>query len=277
MVTNSARAVGDRGRRRDRVGSQRRHAVVPAGNDLILATMTEQLGACGLCCISCSSRRSCSAGLRRGARAHRRARVAAGGVRSVLVQWIVIQAGVRPDAATGIAVPSQSAGRSSMVAFFVLCDRRAVLDRRASLRTPRARRVARRRARLRGRDGGDRRARDRDRHFAEDGRHETASRGIITRLADGVIESPEPAARRDRGAHPARTIADRHGSPLAISECAPVVSTGSAMGTLLGVHPTTVPTPRSSARSTTGCGYPSAPTGYRNSIRCGRRGVASRI
>jgi cell division protein FtsW (lipid II flippase) len=249
--------------------------IVPAGKtDLILATMTEQLGARGLVLYQLLVASIVFGGLYVAARSRTAERVLlAGGVAIlVLVQWIVIQAGTFGQMPlTGIVVPFLSAGRSSMVAFFVMVALvvRLSVDARARERTAELEELH---AGVRGFS------------FAAAvvvvlavatgisaaviGRHDTAARGIVTRLADGVIVNRQNprlvaiASRIRRG-----TIADRNGSPLAISEGARrSYPLGSAMGTLLGVHPTTVLLPAWALERTLDHrlrGYPERPDGLR--------------
>ncbi|MBA3396779.1 MAG: FtsW/RodA/SpoVE family cell cycle protein [Deltaproteobacteria bacterium] len=224
--------------------------VLPAGKtDLMLATMTEQLGVLGLLayqlllaaivlgCLRVASQ----------ARTAERSLIAGGVAILVLVQWIVIQAGTLGQLPlTGIVVPFLSSGRSSMVVFLAIV---AMVVRLAADGPPREPSV----------ELGELHAGVRGMTVvvavavalavlagiaaAIVGRHATSARGIVTRLGDGVLvqrHNPRLLAlitKIQRG-----TIADRNGAPLATSTSPTARSypLGAGLGTLLGVHPTRV-------------------------------------
>lgn len=223
--------------------------IVPAGKtDLVLATMTEQLGARGLVAYQLLLASIIFGALYVAARSRTAARVLiAGGVAIlVLVQWAVIQAGTLGHLPlTGIVVPFLSAGRSSMVVFvaMVAVVVRLSVDARARERS----------AELDELHGGVRGTAIAAAIVvgamiatgiaaAVAGRHTTSARSIVARLADGTIANRRNprlvaiAAQIRRG-----TIADRSGAPIASSDArARTYPLGAAMGTLLGVHPTAV-------------------------------------
>ncbi len=224
--------------------------ILPAGKtDLMLATMTEQLGVAGLItyqlllaaivfgCLWVASQ----------ARTAERSLIAGGGAILVLVQWIVIQAGTLGQLPlTGIVVPFLSAGRSSMVVFLAVI---AIVARMAADGRPREQsaELTELHTGVRGMAAVAASAVGlaivAGWLAAVVGRHETSARGIVTRLGDGlVVQRQNPrllamVARIRRG-----TLADRNNAPLAISVDAAVrkYPLGAGMGTLLGVHPTRV-------------------------------------
>lgn len=227
--------------------------LLPAGKtDLMLATLTEQLGAVGLLvyqllivavvfgCLWVAAR----------ARTAERTLIAGGIALLVLAQWIVIQAGTLGQLPlTGIVVPFLSAGRSSMVVFLAIV---AIVVRLALDGPPRERTA----------ELGELHAGVRGMMVvaavitaaaitlgltaAVLRRHDTSARGIVTRLGDGTLvrrQNPRllaVVAQLRRG-----TIADRDGAPLAISERAGTrrYPLGGALGTLLGVAPSRVQLP----------------------------------
>jgi peptidoglycan glycosyltransferase len=224
--------------------------LLPAGKtDLMLATMTEQLGAAGLVTYQLLVSAIVLAGLWVAARARTAERVLiAGGMASlVLVQWLVIQAGTLGQLPlTGIVVPFLSSGRSSMIAFLVLVG---FIARVASDGPPRETSTE-----LTELHGGVR-AMTRvvaglavlailaGVRAAVLERHAISGRSILARLGDGTLaQRRNPrlaslAARIRRG-----SILDRNGAPLAVSETPAQrrYPLGDALGTLLGVHPTRV-------------------------------------
>ena len=224
--------------------------ILPAGKtDLMLATMTEQLGVVGLVTYQVLLAAIVFAGLHvaASARTVERCMIAGGCAILVLVQWLVIQAGTLGQLPlTGIVVPFLSAGRSSMAMFLVVI---ALVARMAMDGRPRERSedLAELHAGVRGIGivavvatvlaiAAGLRAAVVDRDL-------TRARGILTRLGDGqLVQRQNPrllaiSSRIRRG-----TIADRSGAPLAISAAPGPRSypLGAAMGTLLGVHPTRV-------------------------------------
>ncbi len=224
--------------------------LVPAGKtDLMLATMTEQLGVLGLMSYMLLVAAIVYAGLRvaEQARTAERALIAAGVAIMVLVQWLVIQAGTLGQLPlTGIVVPFLSTGRTSMVVFIAMT---AFVTRIAADGRPRERsdELTELHVGMRGlvRAAGLVAALAMFAGLVVAGvrRHDTSARSILTRLRDGsLVQRYNPrlvamASRVRRG-----TIADRNGEPLAVSRSPddrnyPV---GTAMGTLLGVHPSRV-------------------------------------
>jgi cell division protein FtsW (lipid II flippase) len=224
--------------------------ILPAGKtDLMLATMTEQLGILGLVtyqlllaaivvgCLWVASQ----------ARTVERSLIAGGVAILVLVQWAVIQAGTLGQLPlTGIVVPFMSAGRSSLAVFLAVIGIVARMAADGRPREPSAE-LSELHAGVRGMGavaaiavglailaGGS---------AAVLGRHDTSARGIVTRLGDGTLvqrQNPRLLAvltKIRRG-----TIADRHGAPLAISSESAIRTypLGAGLGTLLGVHPTRV-------------------------------------
>jgi cell division protein FtsW (lipid II flippase) len=224
--------------------------ILPAGKtDLMLATMTEQLGVLGLLAYQVLVASIVFAGLRVAAhgRTAERSLIAGGIAILVLVQWMVIQAGTLGQLPlTGIVVPFLSAGRTSMVMFLAVL---AIVARMAADGAPREPSVelTELHAGVRGMTAvaaiavglaivaGI--------SAAVLSRHGTTARGIVTRLGDGLLvqrQNPRLLAmisKIRRG-----TIADRNNAPLAISS-SPTERTyplGAGLGTLLGVHPTRV-------------------------------------
>ena len=224
--------------------------ILPAGKtDLMLATMTEQLGAVGLVAYQVLVVAIVLAGLRVAARARttERALIAGGMASLVLVQWLVIQAGTLGQLPlTGIVVPWLSSGRSSMVAFLVIV---AIVARVANDGPPREPS-----SELAEVHGGVRAM-----SYVALGlaalsvlaglrtavieRHSIGGRSIRARLADGsLVARRNPrlvtiATRIRRG-----SILARDGAPLAISDAPGTrrYPLGDALGTLIGVHPSRV-------------------------------------
>jgi cell division protein FtsI/penicillin-binding protein 2/cell division protein FtsW (lipid II flippase) len=228
--------------------------LVPAGKtDLILVTMTEQLGAAWLVAYIALVGAIVLGGLFVAARSRTAERVllAAGAAILIGVQWFVIQAGSLGQLPlTGIVAPFLSAGRSSMVAFLALVALLARLAqdghaRAASTELDELHGAARTAGAFAagllalGVVTGIR--------AAVTGRDDVSARPIAVTLADGTrVARQNPrllaiAAQIRRG-----TIADRNGKPLAVSAAAGERSypLGTAMGTLLGVHPSRVLLPR---------------------------------
>ena len=222
--------------------------IVPAGKtDLVLATLTEQLGAVGLVTYQLLLVALVAGCLRVAAysRTAERVLIAGGVAILVLVQWAVIQAGTFGQLPlTGIVAPFLSGGRTSMVVFVasVALVARLAADGRAREHT----------IELAELQGGVRGVSIvaamvaiasivAGLFAAVVGRHATSARGIVTRLADGtLIERQNPrllalVASLRRGA-----ITDRHGAPLATAGRTRSYPLGTAMGTLLGVHPARV-------------------------------------
>ncbi len=224
--------------------------ILPAGKtDLMLATLTEQLGVLGLIAYQLLIAALILASLRvaAGARTVERSLIAGGVAILVLVQWMVIQAGTLGQLPlTGIVVPFLSAGRSSMVMFLVVV---ALVARMAADGRPREPSVE-----LAELHGGVRGmavgaavaivlAIVAGLSAAVWSRHATSSQTILSRLRDGSLvhrQNPRLIALTSkirRG-----TIADRTGAPLALSASLDARSypLGAGLGTLLGVHPTRV-------------------------------------
>jgi cell division protein FtsW (lipid II flippase) len=224
--------------------------LVPAGKtDLVLATLTEQLGAGGLIAYQLALAAIVFGALHVAARSRTAERVliASGIAILVLAQWLVILGGTLGYLPlTGIVVPFVSAGRSSMVVFLALAAIAVRLSIDARVRAPSAE-LEELHAAVRGvrnlaaavialAIGAGVAAATAD-------RVETSARGIVTRLGDGtLIHRQNPrlvalAARIRRG-----PILDRNGAPLATSATMTARSypLGAAMGTLLGVAPSRV-------------------------------------
>jgi hypothetical protein len=221
--------------------------LVPAGKtDLVLATMTEQVGALGLVAYQLALAGIVVGALYVAARTRTAERVLiAGGIAILmLAQWLVILAGTLGYLPlTGIVVPFLSSGRSSMAVFLALV---ALVVRLAN--DGRVRVASTELDELHGAVDGVRvvalgaigLALLASIGAATVGRAETSSRGILTRLRDGtLIERQNPrlvviAERLRRG-----DILDRNGVKLATSPT-PATRTyplGSALGTLMGVAP----------------------------------------
>jgi cell division protein FtsW (lipid II flippase) len=221
--------------------------LVPAGKtDLVLATLTEQLGARGLVAYQLALAAVVLGALHVAARSRTAERVliASGIAILLLAQWLVILGGTLGYLPlTGIVVPFLSLGRSSMVVFVALTAIVVRLSIDARVRVPSAE-LDELSAAVRG-----------VRNFATVAvalaavagvaaatadRVETSARGIVMRLGDGTLvrrQNPRLvalAARIRRG-----PILDRNGVPLAINETEATRSypLAAAMGTLLGVSP----------------------------------------
>ncbi len=224
--------------------------ILPAGKtDLMLATMTEQIGALGLLAYQLLLAAVVFASLRVAAQARttERSLIAGGVAILVLVQWIVIQAGTLGQLPlTGIVVPFLSAGRSSMAMLLVVV---ALVARMAADGRPREPSVelAELHAGVRGMAvfaavavalailAGV--------SAAAWNRHDTSARGIVTRLGDGrLVQRQNPRLLALTSKIRRGTIADRTGAPLASSASATrrTYPLGAGLGTLLGVHPTRV-------------------------------------
>jgi cell division protein FtsW (lipid II flippase) len=251
--------------------------LVPAGKtDLVLATLTEQLGACGLIAYQLALAAIVFGALHLAARSRTAERVliASGIAILVLAQWLVILGGTLGHLPlTGIVVPFVSAGRSSMVVLIAVTAIVVRLSVDARVRAPSAeleelhaavrglRNVAAVAIALAGAAGVV---------AATVDRVETSARGIVTRLRDGtLIHRQNPrlvalAGRLRRG-----SILDRDGAPLAISATAATRTypLAAGMGTLLGVSPSRVLLPSWAAErqfDTRLRGYPERTDGPRD-------------
>ncbi|HLL21301.1 MAG TPA: FtsW/RodA/SpoVE family cell cycle protein, partial [Kofleriaceae bacterium] len=217
--------------------------IIPAGKtDLVLATLTEQLGARALLAYELVLSTLVVGALVVAARTRTAVRVlmASGIAVLVLAQWLVILGGTLGYLPlTGIVVPFVSSGKSSMIVFLAvvalvarLADDGGVRVRSAELDE------------LHGAARGVAAAASvlvvvamAASVFAAVGhRVETSARGIVTRLADGTLVHRMNArlvvlaARVQRG-----SILDRTGAPLAVSTSKRTYPLGDALGTLLGI------------------------------------------
>jgi cell division protein FtsW (lipid II flippase) len=224
--------------------------ILPAGKtDLMLATMTEQLGVLGLVAYQTLLAALVFGGLRVAsqARTAERSLIAGGVAILVLVQWMVIQAGTLGQLPlTGIVVPFLSAGRTSMVMFLAVI---AIVARMAADGRPREPSVelTELHAGVRGMAvvaaiavglaivAGI--------SATVVSRRGTSARGIVTRLGDGLlVQRQNPRLLAITSKIRRGTLADRNNAPLAISS-SPTKRTyplRAGLGTLLGVHPTRV-------------------------------------
>lgn len=229
--------------------------VVAGKTDLVLATLAEQLGAAGLLTYVSLLGVVVLSGMYVASRARTADRVLlAGGASLLLVlQWFIIHGGTFGALPlTGVVVPFLSSGRTSMVAFMALVGLLARLaDEGAMVEPTPALEELHGAARslggavivllLAGTSGPIR--------VGVLERHAISAESIATRLGDGsLVHRSNPrllamARSIRRGA-----ILDRNGEPLAVTD--PGGRTprryplGSAMGTLLGSHPTRVLLPR---------------------------------
>lgn len=224
--------------------------IVPAGKtDLVLATLTEQLGAFGLVAYQLALAAIVLGALYVAARSRTAERVliASGIAILVLAQWFVILGGTLGLLPlTGIVVPFVSAGRSSMAVFLVVV---ALVARLAA--DGRVRVASTELDELHAAARGVRAlaviaivfACAASINAAVGVRGITSTRTILTRLRDGtLIAKQNPrlavlAARVRRG-----TILDRNGLVLATSPTPATRSypLGNALGTLMGVAPARV-------------------------------------
>ncbi|HEY5926839.1 MAG TPA: FtsW/RodA/SpoVE family cell cycle protein [Kofleriaceae bacterium] len=224
--------------------------IVPAGKtDLVLATMTEQMGALGLVAYQLALAALVIGALYVAARSRTAERVliASGIAMLMLAQWFVILGGtlgVLP--LTGIVVPFVSSGRSSMAVFLVMI---ALVARLAA--DGRVRVSSTELDELHAAARGVRNvavlaivlAIAASVNAAVGVRDTTSTHTILARLRDGtVIAKQNPrlsvlAARVRRG-----EILDRNGVVLATSPTPTTRSypLGSALGTLMGVSPAKV-------------------------------------
>ncbi|MBA2538459.1 MAG: FtsW/RodA/SpoVE family cell cycle protein [Deltaproteobacteria bacterium] len=224
--------------------------LVPAGKtDLVLATMTEQLGARGLVAYHVVLLSIVIGALLVAAKSRTAERVliASGIAILVLSQWVVILGGSLGHLPlTGIVVPFVSTGRSSTIVFVIAIAlvARLAVDGRVRAGSPEldelhaaARGVAVVSLVL----GALGIAASLYAALAD--RTEVAARGIVVRLADGTrVHRMNPrlvalTSQLRRG-----SILDRDGAPLAVST-KPGTRTyplGSALGTLIGVSPSRV-------------------------------------
>jgi len=224
--------------------------LVPAGKtDLVLATMTEQVGALGLVAYQLALAALVLGALYVAARSRtaERVMIASGIAILLLAQWLVILGGTLGYLPlTGIVVPFVSSGRSSMAVFIAMV---ALVARLAN--DGRVRVASTELEELHGAVGGVRvvglvmmfLAVCASVAAAATQRAEVSGRGILTKLRDGtLITRYNPrlvvlAERLRRG-----SILDRNGEPLAHSPTATTrkYPLGNALGTLLGVSPTKV-------------------------------------
>ncbi|MGE0868166.1 MAG: FtsW/RodA/SpoVE family cell cycle protein [Kofleriaceae bacterium] len=224
--------------------------IVPAGKtDLALATMTEQLGALGLTGYQLAIAALMIGALRVAARTRTAERtLVATGIAALLgAQWLVILGGTLGYLPlTGIVVPFVSSGRTGLVVFFALVALVARIandgaervasteldELRAAIRTTRAVVVVA--AALAIVAGG---------RAAVSDRVEISGHSIAVQLADGTRtarQNPRLLAitrRIRRGA-----ILDRNGLPLAVNDTPERrrYPLGSALGTVMGVWPSSV-------------------------------------
>lgn len=217
--------------------------IVPAGKtDLVLATLTEQLGAVGLVLYQVVLVAIVAGVFTIAARLRTAVRtlMAAGIGILLLAQWLVILGGTLGYLPlTGIVVPFVSSGRSSMAVFVAMAAivARLGVDGRPRVETAEldevhaATRAVRAAAFVLAAYAiivGVR--------AAVTNRTEVLARGIVARLGDGtLVHRMNPrlvaiAERIRRGG-----ILDRNGVALAISKPARTYPLGDAMGTLLGV------------------------------------------
>jgi cell division protein FtsI/penicillin-binding protein 2/cell division protein FtsW (lipid II flippase) len=224
--------------------------LVPAGKtDLVLATMTEQLGALGLVAYQLALAALVVGALYVAARSRTAERVliASGIAILVLAQWLVILGGTLGLLPlTGIVVPFVSAGRTSMAVFVALVAlvARLAVDGRMRVASTEL-------DELHGAARGVRTAAlaligialVASIHAAAFARADVSTRTILSRLRDGtLIARRNPrlvvlAERVRRG-----EILDRNGVALATSPTAATrrYPLGDAMGTLIGVWPSRV-------------------------------------
>jgi peptidoglycan glycosyltransferase len=223
--------------------------IVPAGKtDLVLATMTEQLGARALVAYHLLLASIVLGALFVAVRSRTAVRVlmASGIGVLVLAQWLVILCGTLGKLPlTGIVVPFLSSGRSSMAVFVVMV---AIVSRLGS--DGRMRVASTELDEVHGAARGVKYATFVLAAFAIlasvlaacTGRVETSAHAIRVRLADGtLIDRRNPrlvaiAERIRRG-----SILDRNGVALALSDAkGRSYPLGNAMGTLLGIAPSKV-------------------------------------
>jgi cell division protein FtsI/penicillin-binding protein 2/cell division protein FtsW (lipid II flippase) len=224
--------------------------LVPAGKtDLVLATMTEQMGALGLVAYQLALGAIVVGALYVAAqsRTAERVLIASGIAILVLAQWFVILGGTLGFLPlTGIVVPFVSSGRTSMAVFVALIALVARLAADGRVRAPSTELEE-----LHGAAHGVRNvaavlvvfALVASCNAAVARREDIATRSILMRLRDGtLIARKNPrlvvlAERVRRG-----EILDRNGIALATSPSPDSrrYPLGSAMGTLLGVSPTRV-------------------------------------
>jgi cell division protein FtsW (lipid II flippase) len=221
--------------------------IVPAGKtDLVLATLTEQLGARTLVVYQLVLGSIVLGAFYVAARSRTAIRtlMASGIGILLLAQWLVILGGTLGYLPlTGIVVPFVSSGRSSMAVFVVLgaLIARLAVDGRVRVQSTEL-------DELHAATDGARNA-----SFVLVGlallasmlavvnRIEISARGIVARLGDGTLvhrQNPRLVAIAEkirRG-----SILDRNGDPLAVSTTTRTYPLGDAMGTLLGVSPTRV-------------------------------------
>lgn len=224
--------------------------LVPAGKtDLVLATLTEQLGAFGLVAYQLALAALVGGVLYVAARCRTAERVliASGIAILVLAQWFVILAGTLGYLPlTGIVVPFVSTGRSSMAVFLAMIALVARLAEDGRVRVPSTELDE-----LHGAARGVRNAAAGmvvlaiagSVYAAVGARGATSTHTILARLRDGTLiarQNPRLvvlASRVRRG-----EIRDRNGVALATSPTADsrTYPLGNALGTLIGVSPSRV-------------------------------------
>ena len=222
--------------------------IVPAGKtDLVLATMTEQLGARALVVYELVLASIVVGALYIATRSRTAIRtlMAAGIGILVLAQFVVILGGTLGYLPlTGIVVPFVSSGRSSMAVFVVMVAivARLGVDGRVRVSTTEL-------DELHAATRGVRTASIilvvlailASIYAAVAHRVETCARGVVARLGDGTLvhrQNPRLVAIAERIRR--GSILDRNGVPIAVSNPARSYPLGDAMGTLLGVAPTKV-------------------------------------
>lgn len=225
--------------------------LVPAGKtDLVLATLAEQLGAAGLVAYLGSVAAIVASGLYIASKSRTPERVllAGGASLTLLAQWATIHAGTFAlFPLTGVVVPFLSSGKSSMVAFVALVGLIVRLAEDGPFRSKTTElEELHAGARALAATGAlvvliglwssiDAAVIDRERIRAM---------GIATRFADGTsIVRNDPRLLELARAVRRGAIEDRTGAPIAVTERAGEgrqYPLGSAMGTLVGAHPSGV-------------------------------------
>ncbi|MDQ3339580.1 MAG: FtsW/RodA/SpoVE family cell cycle protein [Myxococcota bacterium] len=248
--------------------------IVPAGKtDLVLATLTEQLGARALVAYQLVLASIVLGAFYVAARSRTAIRtlMASGIGILLLAQWLVILGGTLGYLPlTGIVVPFVSSGRSSMAVFVVLgaLIARLAVDGRVRVQS----------TELDELHAATNSARTASLVLvglalvasmlaAIMNRIETSARGIVARLGDGTLvhrQNPRLVAIAEKVRR--GSILDRNGEPLAVSTTTRTYPLGDAMGTLLGVSPTRVLLPSwalEQAHDTLLRGYPERTGGPR--------------
>ena len=222
--------------------------IVPAGKtDLVLATLTEQLGARALVAYELVLASIVLGALVVAARSRTAIRtlMTSGIAMLLLAQLLVILGGTLGYLPlTGIVVPFVSSGRSSMAVFVVMV---ALVARLAV--DGRVRAASTELDELHAATRGVRTAAIAlvvlamiaSVVAAVSHRVETCARGIVARLADGTLvhrQNPRLVAMAERVRR--GSILDRNGEPLAVTTAKRSYPLGDAMGTLIGVSPSRV-------------------------------------